>query len=107
MYDEDKDVVEEPADDGARHRLWVRHEARRHDLLHRTAVGARLDLGRLINYAADFVDYRWVWSVRGWIELSVCVGSSSARYCDPSHDRITCSCSKTYEKHMMFMCKNI
>jgi len=58
VYDEDKDVIEEPADSGARHRLWVRHEARHRDLLHRTVVGARVDLGRLVNYVADYIDYK-------------------------------------------------
>jgi hypothetical protein len=35
VYDEDNDVVEEPKDDGGRHRLWVRHEARQGNMLHR------------------------------------------------------------------------
>ena len=58
VYDEDKDTIEEPRDTGARHRLWVRHEARQRDLLHRTSVGARLDLGRIINYVVDYIDYK-------------------------------------------------
>ena len=58
LYDDDNDRIEEPRDDGARHRLWVSHEARHRDPLHRTSVGARLDLGRLMNYVADFIDYR-------------------------------------------------
>lgn len=58
VFNEAEDVLEEPADDGGRHRLWVRHEARRGDLLHRTALGGVFDLGRIVNFAADFVDYR-------------------------------------------------
>jgi hypothetical protein len=57
VYDEERDVVEHPADDGARHRLYVEHEACGTNLMARTRLGARLDLGRIVNYAADFVDY--------------------------------------------------
>lgn len=70
MYDESRDTIEEPADDGGRHRLWVRHDAKARDFLHRTAIGGVFDLGRLVNFVADFVDYRVeprlppvVWSV--------------------------------------------
>ncbi|KAG1670955.1 hypothetical protein FOA52_011390 [Chlamydomonas sp. UWO 241] len=58
VYDEARDVIEEPADDGGRHRLWVRHEGRARDYMHRTALGCVLDLGRLVNLVADAVDYR-------------------------------------------------
>lgn len=58
VYDEVTDRVEAPKDDGARHAVWVEHEARRRDLMAATRVGARLDLGRVINWAADCVDYR-------------------------------------------------
>ncbi|KAI8471016.1 MAG: hypothetical protein J3K34DRAFT_520916 [Monoraphidium minutum] len=59
VYDEVTDRVEVPYDDpAARHAVWVEHEARRRQLLAATRVGARLDLGRLVNWAADYVDYR-------------------------------------------------
>lgn len=57
VFDEDKDVVQEPSDDGGRHRVWLQHELRSNDLLHKTRVGARIDVGRALNYLADFVDY--------------------------------------------------
>lgn len=55
MYDEERDVLEYPKDDGARHRLWFRHEARYRDLLHYTAVGGSLDVGRAINWLCSQV----------------------------------------------------
>mmetsp|Transcript_16058 Transcript_16058/g.34723 ORF Transcript_16058/g.34723 Transcript_16058/m.34723 type:complete len:366 (-) Transcript_16058:923-2020(-) len=58
VYDEDKDVIEEPKDDGGRHRLWVQHEAKHRDWMHRTRAGITVDLGRLVNYVCDVVDYR-------------------------------------------------
>ncbi|GAX78416.1 hypothetical protein CEUSTIGMA_g5858.t1 [Chlamydomonas eustigma] len=58
VYDEENDVIEEPKDDGARHSLWVRHEARQRDLLHRTSLGARIDMGRLVNWVVDVIDYK-------------------------------------------------
>jgi hypothetical protein len=57
VYDEVSRTVQAPADDGCRHAVWVEHEARRRDLLAGTRVGARVDLGRLLNWAADYVDY--------------------------------------------------
>lgn len=48
-------MLEYPKDDGARHRLWFRHEARYRDLLHYTAVGGSLDLGRAINWLCSQV----------------------------------------------------
>jgi hypothetical protein len=56
VYDEEREALEHPADDGARHRLYLEHEACGMDLMARTKLGARLDLGRIVNYAADFVD---------------------------------------------------
>ncbi len=47
-----------PRDDGGRHKLWVAHELRPRALMARTQLGARLDVGRIVNYLADFVDYR-------------------------------------------------
>jgi hypothetical protein len=58
VYDEATGNVEIPVDDGGRHAVWVEHEARRRQLLAATRVGARLDLGRVVNWAADYVDYR-------------------------------------------------
>ncbi|KAG2449782.1 hypothetical protein HYH02_005306 [Chlamydomonas schloesseri] len=70
LYNDETDLLEYPADDGARHTLYVQHEVRGRDLLHSTRMGCRLDLGRLVNYVADFVDYRveenipsFVWNV--------------------------------------------
>lgn len=58
VYDDVTGAVEPPADDPAsRHAVWVEHEARRRQLMAATRVGARLDLGRLVNWAADYVDY--------------------------------------------------
>jgi hypothetical protein len=57
VYDEDRGVVEPPADDGGRHRLYVEHEIRGSNLLAATRLGCKLDIGRLVNYAADFIDY--------------------------------------------------
>jgi hypothetical protein len=57
VYDEATNRVEAPADDGCRHAVWVEHEARRRDPLAATRVGARVDLGRLLNWAADYFDY--------------------------------------------------
>eukprot|EP00877_Chromochloris_zofingiensis_P002682 jgi/Chrzof1/12414/Cz06g33180.t1 len=73
VYDEETDKVEYPEDDGARHTLFVQHEMRRRNLLSRTRVGARLDVGRLVNYAADFVDYRLEHRIPGifwWLPFS-------------------------------------
>lgn len=72
VYNEDLDTIEEPRDDGARHSFWVTHESRLGHLLHRTQVGARLDLGRIINYACDKFDYNvfprlppMIWAIPG------------------------------------------
>lgn len=58
LYDEEKDAIEYPRDDGGRHRLWLRHEARPRALLHHTSVGASIDLGRTINWVCSQVDYK-------------------------------------------------
>ncbi|KXZ51948.1 hypothetical protein GPECTOR_11g72 [Gonium pectorale] len=70
LYDDETDRLEYPADDGARHTLYVEHEARRRNLLHSTRIGCRLDLGRLVNYAVDVFDYHieeripdFIWNV--------------------------------------------
>jgi predicted transcriptional regulator len=68
VYDEDKDVIEDPVDDGGRHRLWVAHTVKDRQWGYNTRLGAAFDLGRLVNYVADFVDY----NVRAC--LHVCVG---------------------------------
>lgn len=72
LYDDETNTLEYPQDDGARHTLYVQHDVRGRDLLHRTRVGCRLDLGRLVNYITDFVDYHieeripsFVWRVPG------------------------------------------
>ncbi|GBF91705.1 hypothetical protein Rsub_04009 [Raphidocelis subcapitata] len=57
VYDEETGRVEEPHDDGSRHSVWVEHAATRRDPLAATRVGARVDLGRLLNWAGDYVDY--------------------------------------------------
>ncbi|KAF5828846.1 hypothetical protein DUNSADRAFT_16982 [Dunaliella salina] len=57
VYDEDKDVIEDPVDDGGRHRLWVAHTVKDRQWGYSTRMGAVFDLGRLVNYVADFVDY--------------------------------------------------
>jgi hypothetical protein len=61
VYDEDRGVIEDPADDGGRHRLWVTHTVRDRQWAYRTRLGASFDLGRLINYVADYVDYNVSW----------------------------------------------
>lgn len=59
VYDEVTRTVECPAEDGgARHSVWVEHEARRRALLAATRVGARVDVGRIVNWAADWLDAR-------------------------------------------------
>lgn len=63
VYDELTGRVEEPRDDGGRHSVWVAHEARRRQPMAATRVGARLDLGRLLNFAADYFDYNLEWRV--------------------------------------------
>ncbi|GLC34135.1 hypothetical protein PLESTB_000841200 [Pleodorina starrii] len=67
VYDDVTDRVEDPADDGARHTLYVQHEARGRDLLASTRIGCRLDLGRLANYAADILDYHVEERVPGFL----------------------------------------
>uniref|UniRef100_A0A7S3VU95 Uncharacterized protein n=1 Tax=Dunaliella tertiolecta TaxID=3047 RepID=A0A7S3VU95_DUNTE len=57
VYDEDKDVIEDPVDDGGRHKLWVAHTVKDRQWAYSTRIGAVFDLGRLVNYVADFVDY--------------------------------------------------
>lgn len=57
VYDEDKDVLEDPVDDGGRHRLWVAHTVKDRQWGYNTRIGGVFDLGRLVNYVADFVDY--------------------------------------------------
>ncbi|EFJ52705.1 hypothetical protein VOLCADRAFT_102691 [Volvox carteri f. nagariensis] len=67
VFNDVTDRIEEPADDGARHTLYVQHEVRGRDLLHATRIGCRLDLGRLANYAADFFDYNIEERIPGFI----------------------------------------
>ncbi|GIL46112.1 hypothetical protein Vafri_3173 [Volvox africanus] len=67
LYNDVTDRIEEPADDGARHTLYVQHEARGRNLMHATRIGCRLDLGRLVNYAADFFDYNIEERIPGFI----------------------------------------
>lgn len=57
LYDDVTNKVEVPKDDGGRHTLYLQHVAQGRDLLHRTRLGCRLDLGRIINYAVDYFDY--------------------------------------------------
>jgi hypothetical protein len=57
VYDEATDRIECPRDDGSRHAVWLEHEARRRRPMAATVIGARVDLGRLLNYAADWFDY--------------------------------------------------
>ncbi len=54
--DETNKILEEPEDDGARHRLWATHTVKDRQWSYRTRVGGAFDLGRLLNYAANFVD---------------------------------------------------
>jgi hypothetical protein len=70
LYNEDTNRLEHPEDDGARHTFYFEHEARPRDMLHATRIGAKLDLGRLVNYACDFFYYHleervpdFVWSI--------------------------------------------
>lgn len=58
VYDESKDVIVSPEDDGGRHKLWVQHEVKNRQWGYKTRVGASFDLGRLANWMADFVDYK-------------------------------------------------
>ncbi|KAG2497390.1 hypothetical protein HYH03_004546 [Edaphochlamys debaryana] len=76
LYDDETGLLEFPQDDGARHTLYVQHEARGRDLLHATRLGCRIDLGRLVNYVTDFVDMHideripgFVWNVPGLGQL--------------------------------------
>lgn len=57
LFDDETSQIEYPQDDGGRHTLYVQHVARGRDLLHRTRVGCRLDVGRLLNFAVDYFDY--------------------------------------------------
>lgn len=57
LFDDETNQIEYPQDDGGRHTLYVQHVARGTDLLHRTRVGCRLDVGRLVNFAVDYFDY--------------------------------------------------
>jgi len=57
VYNEDKDVIEDPKDDGGRHKLWLAHTVKDRQWGYRTRIGAAFDLGRMLNYVADFVDY--------------------------------------------------
>ncbi len=50
-------MIEDPKDDGGRHRLWVAHTVKDRQWGYSTRLGAVFDLGRLVNYVADFVDY--------------------------------------------------
>jgi len=65
VYDEVTGRVECPRDDGGRHAVWIEHAARRRQLMAATSVGARVDLGRLLNWAADFVDYNLEYKIPG------------------------------------------
>mmetsp|Transcript_21347 Transcript_21347/g.36349 ORF Transcript_21347/g.36349 Transcript_21347/m.36349 type:complete len:364 (+) Transcript_21347:66-1157(+) len=58
LLDSSKGVLEEPKDDGARHRLWVKHTVKDRQLAYHSAVGAALDLGRVLNLAANWFDYK-------------------------------------------------
>jgi hypothetical protein len=49
-------LVDFVEDDGGRHALWVEHEARPGDALLATRAGARLDVGRALNWLAAAVD---------------------------------------------------
>ncbi len=55
VYDEEKDILVSPEDDGARHQLWFHHEAKHRHLMHRTIVGASVDLGRAVNWLCSQV----------------------------------------------------
>lgn len=65
VLDEDTGNVESPADTGGRHAAWVEHELRPGALLGATRAGLRLDVGRLANLAADWVDYNLEPSIPG------------------------------------------
>jgi hypothetical protein len=58
LYNEDTKRLEIPKDDGGRHRAYVVHTMRPRALLAATRAGARLDLGRALNWAADYADAR-------------------------------------------------
>lgn len=58
VYNDVTGKVECPRDDGARHAVWVEHEARRRRPMAATRVGARVDVGRVVNWLCDAIDYR-------------------------------------------------
>jgi hypothetical protein len=58
VLDERTGLVEFVRDDGGRHALWVEHEARPGNALLRTRAGARLDVGRAVNWLAAVFDNR-------------------------------------------------
>uniref|UniRef100_A0A7S0RRL2 Uncharacterized protein n=1 Tax=Chlamydomonas leiostraca TaxID=1034604 RepID=A0A7S0RRL2_9CHLO len=72
VYNEDNERIEDPKDDGARHRLWVAHTAKGRQWAYATRIGAAFDLGRVANFIADFIDYKLepfvpplVWKIPG------------------------------------------
>jgi hypothetical protein len=70
--DERTGLVEFVEDDGGRHALWVEHEARPGDAMLSTRLGARLDVGRALNWLGAAVDIhvrprlpRGIWRIPG------------------------------------------
>lgn len=68
--------LEEPRDDGGRHRFYIMNEMRQHNLTASTQVGCSLDVGRVVNSVADFVDNRLerkippvIWKIPGSVLL--------------------------------------
>lgn len=57
VYDEDNDVVEEPKDYGARHKVYLEQVLKPRDMMHRTRVGIKLDVGRVLNCLGDYIQY--------------------------------------------------
>jgi hypothetical protein len=67
VYNDATRMIEVPKDDGARHSVFVEHELRRKQLMASTRVGASLDLGRIANCVADYVDYNLEYKIPGII----------------------------------------
>ncbi len=56
LIDRERGVIEDPEDDGSRHRIWAQHTVKDRQWGYRTRVGAALDLGRLLNNLGEFTD---------------------------------------------------
>eukprot|EP00798_Chlamydomonas_sp_ICE-L_P027109 gene27109-2334_t len=58
VYDDETDRIEHPYDDGSRHKMWIQHTMKDRNWMHSTRAGIIMDLGRMANYVANYIDYR-------------------------------------------------